>query len=70
MEKIFDRYDVSEVQVADPSLKKYLDISPVTIPHSHGRHGKKQFEKMRVNIVERLVNKLMRGGLVRRPQAR
>jgi len=62
MEKIFDRYDVSEVQVADPSLKKYLDISPVTIPHSHGRHGKKQFEKMRVNIVERLVNKLMRGG--------
>jgi len=62
MEKIFDRYDVSEVQVADPSLKKYLDISPVTIPHSHGRHGKKQFEKMRVNVVERLVNKLMRGG--------
>jgi len=62
MEKIFDRYDVSEVQVADPSLKKYLDISPVTIPHSHGRHGKKQFEKMKVNVVERLVNKLMRGG--------
>ncbi|NYZ76543.1 30S ribosomal protein S7 [Candidatus Micrarchaeota archaeon] len=62
MEKIFDKYDISEVKVTDPSLKKYLDLSPVSIPHSHGRHTKKQFGKMKVNIVERLVNKLMRGG--------
>jgi len=62
MEKIFGKYDTSEVKVNDPSLKKYLDLTPVSIPHSHGRHGDKQFEKMRVNVVERLVNKLMRGG--------
>ncbi|MEM3555324.1 MAG: 30S ribosomal protein S7 [Candidatus Micrarchaeia archaeon] len=62
MEKLFGKYDVSEVQVTDPSLKRYIDLKPVFIPHSHGRHGKKQFEKMKVNIVERLVNKLMRGG--------
>lgn len=62
MEKIFGKYDISEVKVADPSLKKYIDLSPVSIPHSHGRHSKKQFGKMKVNIVERLVNKLMRGG--------
>ncbi len=62
MEKIFDKYDMTEVQVTDPSLKKYIDLSPVSIPHSHGRHTNKQFGKMKVNIVERLVNKLMRGG--------
>ena len=62
MEKIFGKYDISEVKVNDPSLKKYLDLTPVSIPHSHGRHGDKQFGKMRVNVVERLVNKLMRGG--------
>ncbi|NYZ75959.1 30S ribosomal protein S7 [Candidatus Micrarchaeota archaeon] len=62
MEKIFDKYDMSEVKVTDPSLKKYIDLSPVSIPHSHGRQAKKQFGKMKVNIVERLVNKLMRGG--------
>jgi small subunit ribosomal protein S7 len=62
MEKIFNKYDMSEVKVTDPSLKRYLDLSPVSIPHSHGRHSKKQFGKMKVNIVERLVNKLMRGG--------
>jgi small subunit ribosomal protein S7 len=62
MEKIFSKYDMTEVQVTDPSLKKYVDLSPVSIPHSHGRHGNKQFGKMKVNIVERLVNKLMRGG--------
>jgi small subunit ribosomal protein S7 len=62
MEKLFGKYDISEVQVTDPSLKRYIDLKPVSIPHSHGRHGKKQFEKMKVNVVERLVNKLMRGG--------
>lgn len=62
MEKLFGKYDVSEVQVTDPSLKRYIDLTPVSIPHSHGRHGKKQFEKMKVNVVERLINKLMRGG--------
>jgi len=62
MEKIFGKYDTSEVKVIDPSLSKYLDLTPVSIPHSHGRHGDKQFGKMKVNIVERLVNKLMRGG--------
>jgi len=62
MEKIFGKYDISEVKVIDPSLSKYLDLTPVSIPHSHGRHGDKQFGKMKVNVVERLVNKLMRGG--------
>ncbi|MCX6775443.1 MAG: 30S ribosomal protein S7 [Candidatus Micrarchaeota archaeon] len=62
MEKIFGKYDTSEVKVIDPSLSKYLDLTPVSIPHSHGRHGDKQFGKMKVNVVERLVNKLMRGG--------
>lgn len=62
MEKIFGKYELSDVKVTDPSLKKYIDLSPVSIPHSHGRHTKKQFGKMKVNIVERLVNKLMRGG--------
>jgi len=62
MEKVFGKYDISEVKITDPSLKRYVNLSAVSIPHSHGRHGKKQFEKMRVNIVERFVNKLMRGG--------
>ncbi|MGB9635199.1 MAG: 30S ribosomal protein S7 [Candidatus Micrarchaeia archaeon] len=60
--KLFDRYDWDGVVVNDRGLAKYISLRPIVIPHSFGRHAKKQFEKMNVNIVERLVNKLMRGG--------
>jgi small subunit ribosomal protein S7 len=62
MGKLFGKYDLSEVKVTDPSLQNYINMEAVTIPHSHGRYAKKQFGKRKVNIVERLVNKLMRGG--------
>jgi len=61
-EKLFGKYDLSEVKVTDPSFVAYVNLSPVNMPHSHGRHAKKQFGKSAVNIAERLANKLMRGG--------
>ena len=60
--KLFGKYNLSEVKVSDPSFAQYVNLSPVNIPHSHGRHSKKQFGKKDVNVVERLANKLMRGG--------
>lgn len=60
--KLFGKYDVSEVKVTDPSLVAYINISSVRLPHTHGRHAKKQFGKSKINLVERLANKLMRGG--------
>lgn len=59
--KLFGRYDY-DVEVRDQSLAHYMGLRPMTFPHSFGRHGNKQFAKAGVNIVERLVNKLMRGG--------
>ncbi|MEM4554919.1 MAG: 30S ribosomal protein S7 [Candidatus Anstonellaceae archaeon] len=61
-QKIFGKYSVSDVKISDPSLALYANLSPVLLPHSHGRHAKVQFGKRKVNIVERLANKLMRGG--------
>ncbi len=60
--KLFDKWDLSEVQITDPTFIEYVSLAPVVIPHSHGRQAQKQFGKKKVNIVERLVNKLMRGG--------
>ena len=62
MEKIFGKFETEGVVVTDPSMKACISLDAVTVPHSHGRHAKKQFAKRKVNIVERLVNKLMRGG--------
>ncbi|MCX6770198.1 MAG: 30S ribosomal protein S7 [Candidatus Micrarchaeota archaeon] len=61
-EKLFGKYDMKEVRVSDPSLAGYVSLKQVNVPHSYGRHAKKQFGKGNVNIVERLANKLMRGG--------
>jgi len=60
--KLFNKWDF-DVEVVDPGLEPYINTEPVILPHSSGRHSKKRFWKSeRNNIVERLVNKLMRSG--------
>jgi small subunit ribosomal protein S7 len=58
--KLFNKWSYRDVIVQDPSLKKYISLKPVRIPHTGGRHAKKRFGKASVPIVERLINKLMR----------
>ena len=60
--KLFGKYDLTEVKVTDPSFMQYVSLTPVAVPHSHGRHTSSQFGKRKLNVVERLANKLMRGG--------
>jgi small subunit ribosomal protein S7 len=57
--KIFDRWSAKEVEVKDLGLKKYINLQPMVVPRSGGRHAKQQFHKSMMNIVERLMNKLM-----------
>jgi small subunit ribosomal protein S7 len=58
MFKIFGLWDPTEVEVRDPSLKAYINLRPVLVPHTMGRHFR-QFGKAEVPIVERLINKMM-----------
>ena len=60
--KLFGKWDMKDVTVDDEGLSKYICLTPVYIPHTAGRHSGKQFSKSKMNIVERLVNKLMRSG--------
>lgn len=60
--KIFGEWSVEEVEINDPGLEGYIKLSPKVVPHTHGQHGNKRFGKEDVNIVERLMNKLMRSG--------
>lgn len=56
---VFGRWDTKNVEVRDPGLARYIQISNVLAPHSGGRHEHKRFHKSQVHIVERLSNKLM-----------
>lgn len=60
MQKLFGKWDFTEVEVRDPSIKGYINLTPIVVPHSGGRNAKQQFSKSNLNIVERLVNKVMR----------
>jgi len=59
--KIFDKYDLSEIEVKDPGLKSAINLSPKLILKSQGRNVVK-FGQTKINIVERLMNKLAVGG--------
>ncbi len=59
---VFGKYNLKEVKVEDPSLANYINLEPRYNYHSHGRHSSKQFGKQGVNIIERLINAIMRSG--------
>lgn len=58
--KLFDRYDMSNITVTDAGLARYINLDPVIVPHTGARHANQPFAKSKMNIVERLVNNMMR----------
>lgn len=63
--KIFGKWS-TDVEIRDLGLKSYINLTPVHLPHSCGRHESTRFWKHKLSIVERLVNKVMRSGSVKR----
>ncbi len=60
--KLFQKWSFKDIKVIDIGLQRYLNLTPVVAPHSMGRHEHQRFRKANVNIVERLINNLMRPG--------
>jgi small subunit ribosomal protein S7 len=59
---LFQKWTFNEINVKDPGLQRYINLTPMTLPHSMGRHEHQRFRKARVNIVERFINGFMRPG--------
>ena len=57
--KLFNRWDTREVVVEDLGLKSYINLTPTIIPKSSGRYSHLSFQKSKINVVERFINKLM-----------
>jgi small subunit ribosomal protein S7 len=60
--KLFQKWSFKDITVTDIGLQRYLNLTPMVAPHSMGRHEHQRFRKAKVNIVERLINGLMRSG--------
>ena len=59
---LFEKWDISNVNVSDLGIKQYVCLKDITIPHTSGKHARKQFNKSSISIVERLINNMMRKG--------
>jgi small subunit ribosomal protein S7 len=57
---LFGRFDVTGVLIKDVGMARYIDIAPVAVPHTGGRHTNKPFAKAKMSVVERLINGMMR----------
>jgi small subunit ribosomal protein S7 len=57
--KIFDRWDSAGITVKDPGLVRYLSVKPILVPKTGARYAGLRFHKSKINIVERLINRLM-----------
>ncbi|MEI6849477.1 MAG: 30S ribosomal protein S7 [archaeon] len=55
--KIFDIYDVSQIEIKDPALRPYVSLAPKLLLKSQGRR-KDKLAMTRVNVVERLASRL------------
>ena len=60
--KLFGEWSFEGIDVRDIGLKRYLNLKPVWLPHSGGRHEARKFRKSRLNIVERFINSLIKPG--------
>ena len=56
----FGKWDLTEVNIDDTTLEKYINLDAFQIPHTGGRHSKKRFGRRDLTIIERFINNLMR----------
>ena len=59
---LFRKWDLSNIEIQDRGLKKAISLKKTIIPMTFGRSALKRFNKAEVNLVERLVNKIMHFG--------
>ena len=56
--KLYNKWTFQGVQVTDMGLNGYLNIVPIIAPRTNGYYHNTAFYKTKVNIIERLMNRL------------
>ena len=56
---LFNRWDLSGIEVSDAGLKAYINLTCLPVPRTGGKYGHVAFQKNRMSVVERFMNKLM-----------
>ena len=59
---VFGKYNPNEVAITDRSIEQYVNLKSYVYPNIYGRRKFQSYYASHISVVERLVNKLMRGG--------
>jgi small subunit ribosomal protein S7 len=63
--KLFNNWSFEGIEINDVTMEKYINLKPIIIPHSAGRHEHRRFWKSsRVSIIERFINRLLAPGFI------
>ena len=63
--KLFNTWSFNDIEVKDYTIVNYVNLRPIIIPHSCGRHEHKRFWKTsKVSIVERFANRVLSPGFI------
>ncbi len=63
--KLFNNWSYSDIHIGDRTLENYINLKPIIVPHSAGRHEHKRFWKTsKVSIIERFSNRLLSPGFI------
>jgi len=63
--KLFNKWSFENIKVKDWTLESYINLRPVIIPHTAGRHEHKRFWKTtKISVIERFVNRLLAPGFI------
>jgi small subunit ribosomal protein S7 len=56
--KLFDKWSFNGIIVGDLGLQSYINLKPILVPKTSGYYHNTPFYKTKVNIVERIINRL------------
>ncbi len=63
--KLYNKWSFEDVEVHDWTLERYINLTPIIMPHTAGRHNKKTFWKTKkVSVIERFINRLLSPGFM------
>lgn len=63
--KFFNKWSFDNITIKDPTLENYINLKPIIIPHSSGRHEHKRFWKSsKVSVIERFANRMLSPGFI------
>jgi len=57
---LFGKYSTKDIIIKDVGMARYIPLGVTGLPHHSGRHANTHFAKMKLSLVERLINQMMR----------